>query len=185
MRQHDENEENTSKKSSEWWVFVEILKIFRKLPDDLIYCFIMFFDALEVQEHPQSDSGSIWDHLFFHHFHHYFHDFSQTCELYISGALCPFPLKPVQILVCLYKENTTKQHYLFLFIAPLINSIQVQKITNNIKNMSLGAWEQVLWLVPGWPRITLKEHRYMLYESFKVTLEARRMATHASAWRKW
>ena len=122
---------------------------------------------------------------FFIIFLHNFQDFSQTCELYISGALCPFPLKPVQILVCLYKENTTKQHYLFLFIAPLINSIQVQKITNNIKNMSLGAWEQVLWLVPGWPRITLKEHRYMLYESFKVTLEARRMATHASAWRKW
>ena len=104
----------------------------------------MFWDALEAEEHPQSDPGSIRDDSFFHHFHHYFQDFSQTCELYISGALCPFPLKPVQILVCLYKENTTKQHYLFLFIAPLINSIQVQKIINNIKNMSLDAWEQVL-----------------------------------------
>ena len=28
----------------------------------------MFLDALEVQEHPQSDSGSIWDHSFLHHF---------------------------------------------------------------------------------------------------------------------
>ena len=68
LRQHEENLKDRSKKSSEWWVFVEILKIFQKLPDDLIYCFIMFFDALEVQEHVQSDSRSIWDDLFFHHF---------------------------------------------------------------------------------------------------------------------
>ena len=104
----------------------------------------MFGDAPEAEEHPQSDPGSIRVDSFFHHFHRYFQDFSQTCELYISGALCPFPLKPVQILVFLYKENTTKQYYLFLVITLLINSIQVQKITNNIKNMSLDAWEQVL-----------------------------------------
>ncbi len=52
MRQHEENLKNRSKKSSEWRVFVDFLKIFQKLPDDLICCFIMFFDALEVQEHP-------------------------------------------------------------------------------------------------------------------------------------
>ena len=47
----------------------------------------------------------------------------------------------------------------------------------------LNFWK--IWLAPLWRRITLKEHRYMLYESFNVTLEARRMATHASAWQKW
>ena len=52
MRQHEENLENRSKKSSEWQIFVEILNLFRKFQDDLKCCFCMFVGALEVQEHP-------------------------------------------------------------------------------------------------------------------------------------
>ena len=37
----------------------------------------------------------------------------------------------------------------------------------NHQKICLGAWEHMLRLVPGWPRITLTEHKKMLYESFK------------------
>ena len=36
--------------------------MFLWISGSLISSKIMFFDALEVQEHPQSDSGSIWDY---------------------------------------------------------------------------------------------------------------------------
>ena len=161
--------------------FRQNFEFFPEALGSLKLMFYDLFDVLEPQEHPQSDSGSIRDHLFFHHFHRYFHDFSQTCELYISGALYPFPLKLVQIFLFLDKENTTQHHYLFLFIAPLKKSIQVQKITKNIEKMRLGAWEQNLRLVPGCRRITLTEHWKMLYESFKYYPRGPPQATHASA----
>ena len=42
--------------------------MFLWISGSLISSKIMFFDVLEVQGHPQSDSGSIWDHSFFYHF---------------------------------------------------------------------------------------------------------------------
>ena len=67
------------------WFLVEFLKIFRKRPDHLKCCFNMFFDALEVQEHPQSDSGSIWDHSFFMIF---LTLFARSGDLWSSFSIC-------------------------------------------------------------------------------------------------
>ena len=58
---------------------------------------------------------------------------------------------------------------------------QVSKVTENIKKMSLGAWEQNLRLVPGCRCITLTEHWKMLHESFKYYSRGLPQATHASA----
>ena len=62
MRQHGENTNFRSRMSSEWCVF-DIF--FRKLWDHLKWCFMMFFDVLELREPSWNDSGSILDHYFF------------------------------------------------------------------------------------------------------------------------
>ena len=47
---------------------VDFLKFFRKPQGGLYGCSMMYFDVLELWEPSWNDSGSIWDHSFFHHF---------------------------------------------------------------------------------------------------------------------
>ena len=70
--------------------FFKILKFFRKVQDQLKWCFMMFFDVLELWEPSWNDSGSIWDHSFFHHFHHHFHDFlvDRRCSRSLALSVC-------------------------------------------------------------------------------------------------
>ena len=77
MRQHEKNQENESPNSSEWYVFVKILKFFRKLQDDLDECFMMYFDVLDLWEPSWNDPGWILETSIFH-------DFSQNFDLKFS-----------------------------------------------------------------------------------------------------
>ena len=85
MRQHGENANFRSKKSSEWWVWVEISSFFLNAPEwfwsVFHIVFLMFFDVLKVQEPPGNDSEWFWDRSFSHHFFSFSYFLSVECRV--------------------------------------------------------------------------------------------------------
>ena len=114
-------------------------------------------------------------------FSSFFKEFSQKFRLKMSNlwelelGRVPFVCPDSYKYHCSkLKEAITKLGLFFKWIAPQNFNKQAKKVIKKIRKMSLGAWGQNLRLAPGWRRITLLEHKNMLYESFKDCLEARR-----------
>ena len=143
--------------------FYRNFEFFPKAQDQLKWCFIVFFDVLKLWEPSWNDPGSTLDHSFFY-------DFFQKIGLN-NSTLCAASSRPEWIDLSVYVWSQT-----FSYISRKLN-FGTPKSSRSLNFCKI-------WLVLLWPRITLKEHRYMLYESFKVNLEAPRRTTHASAWRK-
>ena len=91
------------------------------------WCFVMFFDILELWEPSWNDSGSIWDHSFFHHFHHYFHDFLVDRRGSRSLALSVFN-DSFKYHNYEHKEKISEAHVFFEWIAPPKSPTYMSKI---------------------------------------------------------
>ena len=128
-------------------------------------CFViplMFFDALMVPGRSHSDPGSIWETSFFHE------NSQKNCPKNWIYALAFRHAHSIDL-----RFETYIPHY--NDILQIKKTMGLQTIFAIFRNQC--KWTQnypkrlsflPIWLAPLWPRFTLKEHRYMLYESLKV-----------------